>query len=229
MLKHIFIVLLCFVANAANADGRLTALETRWLKAAAPVLAYSKALKLPIDITVQPRPRPGDVPLAMGFDGGRCKLVLSLRENPDAEAVLKGTPEDDRAMLIEAMAAHEIGHCWRYVQNAWHALPAGFVEPKDEQVDDAALLAARKALRETRREEGFADLVALAWTQRNHPQHYARVHAWFASVRAGGRAGGPHDTRAWIGLAQAGAVFDPLAVPFEEAARLWRAGLQGTE
>ncbi|MES3024098.1 MAG: hypothetical protein V4857_21230 [Pseudomonadota bacterium] len=234
MLKHILLVSLCFVTNLASADGRLTALETRWLQAAAPVLAYSQKLKLPIDITVQPRPRPGDVPLAMGFDGGRCKLVLSLRENPNAESVLKGTPEDDRAMLIEAMAAHEIGHCWRYVQNAWHALPAGFVEQTDEQVDDASLQAAIKATRETRREEGFADLVALAWTQRNHPQHYARVHAWFAAVRGDLKAsGGAHDTRAWIRLAQAGAVFDPVAVPFEDAAKLWRAGLQpvsdGTE
>jgi ADP-ribose pyrophosphatase YjhB (NUDIX family) len=227
MLKKILIASLCLLVTDTSASARLTALETRWLQAAEPVLRYSQQLKLPIDITVQPKPRPGDVPMAMGFDGGRCKLVLSLRENPDAEKVLENTPETERPMLIEAMAAHEIGHCWRYVQKAWHALPAGFVEAADDAQGDETLRAELKAMRETRREEGFADLVALAWTQRNHPQHYARVHAWFAAVRANQTvSGGAHDTRAWIGLASAATVFNPATGPFDDAAKLWQTGLQ---
>ena len=208
----------------------LTPLEKRWLSAAGPVLAYSQQLKLPLDITVQPQPRPGDVPLAMGFDKGRCKLVMSLRNNPDAETVLAGIPEAEQGVLIEAMAAHEIAHCWRYAQGAWHVLPAGFVEVGEEVAADASLLAASKAMRETRREEGFADLVALAWTQRSNPDEYARVYRWLSGVRnkvAVPRSG--HDTRAWVRLAADGAAFGKAEAPFDRAAALWREGLLATE
>ena len=36
----------------------------------------------------------------------------------------------------------------------------------------------------TRREEGFADLVGLAWTLQHHPDHYQAVHAWHVMLRA---------------------------------------------
>ncbi len=204
----------------------LTALEKRWLSAAEPVLAYSRQIKLPLDIIVQPKPRPGDVPLAMGFDGGRCKLVMSLRENPDAETVLEGVPVDHQAELIEAMAAHEIAHCWRYAQGVWHSLPAGFTEVGQERAEDQALLDAAKHMRDTRREEGYADLVALAWTRQTDPSSYARVYGWLEQVRgrvAVARSG--HDTRNWVRLARDGSRFDGAGDPFEAAARLWREGL----
>lgn len=216
---------LCFAAAGAQAAA-LTPLETRWLGAAMPVLSYSEQLKLPIDIIVQPQAKPGAVPLAMGFDGGRCKLVLSLRGNPDAEAQLAGVPDQEKDELIEAMAAHEVGHCWRYAQGVWHALPAGFVEVGDERAPTAELLAASKAMRETRREEGYADLVALAWTRHRHPADYARVYAWLAVLRHDVPvAHSGHDTRAWVRLAQDGARFGHAGAPFEDVAPLWREGL----
>lgn len=230
MLKHILIAPLYLISTGASADATLTELETRWLRAAAPVLAYSQQLKLPLDITVQPKARPGDVPLAMGFDGGRCKLVLSMRGNPDAETILAKVPEEERTLLIEAMTAHEIGHCWRYAQGVWHALPAGFAEVGDEQAASADLLADARAMRETRREEGFADLVALAWTKRHHPAHYARVYAWFEAVRANPPvARSAHDTRAWIRLARDTSVFGSTATPFEDVAAAWSEGLLSDE
>jgi len=230
MLKHILIASLYLISAGASANATLTELETRWLRAAAPVLAYSQQLKLPIDITVQPKARPGDVPLAMGFDGGRCKLVLSMRGNPDAETILDKVPEQERTLLIEAMTAHEVGHCWRYAQGVWHALPAGFAEVGDEQAASADLLADARAMRETRREEGFADLVALAWTRRHHPEHYARVYAWFEAVRADPPAArSAHDTRAWIRLARDTSVFESTATPFEDVAAAWSAGLLSDE
>jgi len=216
---------LCAASQAAVAAD-LTALETRWLGAAFPVLQYARRLALPIDIIVQPQARANDVPMAMGFDGGRCKLVLSLRGNPDAEAQLAGVPQDAQGELIEAMAAHEIGHCWRHAQGAWHALPAGFVETGKETAADPALLAASKAMRDTRREEGYADLAALAWTRHNHPGEYARVHAWLAWLRDEqpvARSG--HDTRTWVALAQDGKRFGGAAHPFEDALPVWREGL----
>ena len=205
---------------------QLTPQEIRWLHAAAPVLNYAKQIALPVDIVVQPQANPGAVPLAMGFAKGRCKLVLSMRGNPDAEQVLAGVPAADQPRLIEAMAAHELAHCWRYAQGEWHALPAGFVEVNRESAHDPGLLAASKAMRETRREEGFADLAALAWIQRSHPADYARVHDWLRRVRdTVAIPDSGHDTRVWVSLAEDGAQFDPGPTPFEAAQTLWQKGL----
>lgn len=225
-IKPFLTALFSLLPALACAGPGLTELETRWLSAAGPVLAQAQRLALPIDIIVQPQAKPGDVPLAMGFADGRCKLVLSMRGNPDAETVLAQVPAAERALLIEAMTAHEVGHCWRYAQGAWHALPAGFVEVGEEQADNPDLLAAAKAMREGRREEGYADLVALAWTARAHPLQYGRVYAWLAALRSVQPvARNAHDTRVWVALAADPAVFAGAATAFEAAATTWREGL----
>jgi len=225
MLKSLLFPVLALTAFSAEA-AQLTALETRWLNAAAPVIAYAKAQQLPVDIIVQPQTGPNDVPLAMGYAAGRCKLVLSMRGNPNAETILQSVAENERDLMIEAMAAHELGHCWRIVQGSWHALPAGFTEAGSEQAEDPTLVELSKQQRQTRREEGFSDLVALAWIQRTHPADYGRVHAWMQSVRdAQPHSHGSHDTRAWLKLAIAGNVFGVGQTPFEQVAPLWRTGL----
>lgn len=222
-----FLAAAAFLAAAQGASGAdLTPLEQRWIGAAYPVLEYARSLQLPIDIVVQPKAGPNDVPMAMGFAKGRCKLVLSMRGNPNAERELAGAGPDEQAELIEAMAAHEIGHCWRYAQGAWHALPAGFVEIDNDTSADPALLKASKEMRETRREEGYADLVALAWTWQRHPADYARVYAWLDKVRKDQPvAHNGHDTRVWVRLARDGARFGKDRQPFADAMPVWREGL----
>lgn len=216
-------ILLSFCAASAGA-AQLTETETRWLQAGTPVLAYAKQeLKLPIDIVVQPQAGPNDVPLAMGFADGRCKLVFSMRGNPQAEQVLAGVPAEQQAVLIEAMTAHEVGHCWRQAHGSWHALPAGFVEGPHEQLGNPELQAMSKEMRDTRREEAFSDLVALAWTQRANAAQYSQVHAWLMQVRQPVEHGS-HNTRAWLQLAANGTVFSNEHNPFEEARVLWGKG-----
>ena len=216
MLKLLPLLSLLFALPALASA--LSPLETRWLKAGAPVIAYARAQGLPLDIVVQPQDAPGAVPLALGFEGGRCKLVLSMRGNAQAEAVLQSVPAARHSLMIEAMTAHEIGHCQRYAQGDWHALPMGFVEragkPQAQQMLD------------TRREEGYADLVALAWVHARHGEEYQDVLAWMTAVR-GNATGGSHDTQAWLALAGEGAVFDAGSSPFEQAGLLWRQGLRG--
>jgi hypothetical protein len=225
-MRHLVLAAALAAASLSASAADLTPLEQRWLTAALPVLTYARSLQLPIDVVVQPQAGPNDVPLAMGFAGERCKLVLSLRGNPDAQRQLAGIAPEQQGELIEAMAAHEIGHCWRYARGAWHALPAGFVETGEETAADPALLAASKAMRDTRREEGYADLVALAWTQQRHPADYARVHAWLERLRRDQPvAHNGHDTRVWVRLAADGKRFGADAEPFADAAPLWREGL----
>ena len=160
MLKPLLLMSLLIVLPAVAGPG-LTELETRWLQAGQPVIAFARAQGLPIDIIVQPQDAPGAVPLALGYEAGRCKLVLSLRGNAQADSVLQGVPPTRHGLMVEAMTAHEIGHCQRYAQGDWHALPRGFVEPRSRQ--QGKLTALAQELRETRREEAYADLVALAW------------------------------------------------------------------
>jgi hypothetical protein len=230
MLKILLTASLAIAPLFAHAGAQLTEMELRWLKAASPVLAHAQKIGLPIDITVQPVAGPNDVPLAMGFADGRCKLVLSMRGNPNAESVLDKVAEADRPVLMEAMAAHEVGHCWRVVQGRWHALPAGFVETGDERADDPALLVQAKAMRENRREEGYADLVALAWTQLRHPGSYRMTHAWLSALRDEQPVpGGGHDTRVWVRLAKNASVFAGTGSPFEDVAATWSAGLLSDE
>lgn len=218
MIKRTFLPLLLLASSLASA-AELTEMEIRWLNAGANVLNYAKQeLKLPIDITVQPQARANDVPLALGYDNGRCKLVLSMRGNPKAEDILANVATAQRALMIEAMVAHEIGHCWRYAQGNWHAVPAGF--------EERALPArAQEELRDTRREEGYADLVALAWIHQQHPQQYASVAAWMRAVREPSLAVGTHSTLSWLQLAPTGAAFTPGLPVFEQANLVWCQGL----
>ncbi|MCM2567476.1 hypothetical protein [Janthinobacterium kumbetense] len=210
----------------AVAAASLTDLEVRWLQAGQPVIAFARAQGLPIDIIVQPQEAPGAVPLALGYAAGRCKLVLSLRGNAQAEGILQDVLPARQGVMIEAMTAHEIGHCQRYAQGDWHALPRGFVEPRSMQRGKLTPLA--QELRETRREEGYADLVALAWMHARHPGQYKEVLAWMRGVRAAGEAvDGSHATQAWLALADGAGAFDDSASPFEQAQVLWRKGLSG--
>lgn len=213
MLKPSLLALSCCTSLAGAAD--LTAQEIRWLKAAAPVLAYSQTLHMPVDITVQPQARPDDVALALGFAGGRCKLVLSVRGNPDAERVLAGVQSRQQDLLIETMAAHELGHCWRYARHAWHALPAGFIASMPDMA--------------TRREEAYADLAALAWVQARHPEQYRQVYRWMTGLRGSvAMSGGGHDTRRWLRLAADGRRLLGHN-PFADVAQVWRDGIRQDE
>lgn len=228
ILTTLSAALLSLPAFAAAAQ--LTDVESRWLQAGASVLAYAKQQLLPVDIIVQPQAEPGAVPLAMGFDGGRCKLVLSMRGNPNAEDVLQTVPAGQRALMIEAMTAHELAHCWRYSQGAWHSVPSGFQERTPDATLAPELQKMTQELRETRREEGYADLVALAWMQRSHPTGYAQVYRWLLQVRADQPASHvTHDTEAWLSLAADGAVFGAAVTPFEQASVLWNKGLLATD
>ncbi|WP_280153465.1 hypothetical protein [Piscinibacter sp. XHJ-5] len=216
------------LAPLASRAADLTATEMRWLQAGWPVVDYAKAKKLPLDIVVQPQAKAGDAPLAMGFVDDRCKLVLSMRGNPEAQTTLDALEPALLPAIVEAMFAHELGHCWRYVHGAWHTLPAGFVDVADDAGASGREELAKmlRDMRETRREEGYADLVGLAWTLSRHPGQYEQVQAWFEKVRADQPvAGAHHDTRVWVRLARERSVFAAGDTPFEQARGPWKKGL----
>lgn len=200
----------------------LTVLEQRWLQGAAPVLAFARDAKLPLDIIVQPNPLPGAAPLALAYLNGRCKLVLSMRGNPEAQATLDRIPAELQDAALEMMAAHELGHCRRWVDGAWHGLPAGF-SPPDASVISPELRATYLGMRAARREEGYADLVGLAWIEQRRPHDYAPLRAWLQAERERDLIpGSHHDTLAWLALAREGIGRGSI---FGAAQPLWTAGL----
>ena len=228
MGKRLFMTLMSCLTVSAAAQSTLTDTETRWLQLSAPAIGYAREQGLPLDIVVQPQPTPGNAPLAMAYINGRCKLVLSMRGNPEAQSSLEAIPPDLLQPVVEAMAAHELGHCWRYVRGAWHTVPAGFAPAQRET--DPVHSQRLSEMQQTRREEGFADLVGLAWTLKKHPQHYTQVHAWLVHYRQDDTLpGSHHDTLAWVQLAAEPAAFGVAASLFEQAWPLWQQGLRTSE
>jgi hypothetical protein len=204
----------------------LTPLETRWLQGVWPVVAHARQqLALPLDIVVQPQDAPGAAPLALAFVDGRCKLVLSMRGNIAAQHQLDAIEPALQAAALELMAAHELGHCRRYLDGAWTLTPAGFVPAKAPDGLAPELRQAWLDMRSTRREEGYGDLVGLAWTRQRHPALYAQLHAWLVKERSAElMPGSHHDTLAWLALATSPDTLDGHTI-FEAAEVIWRRGL----
>jgi len=147
-----------------------------------------------------------------------------MRGNSEAEATLERIEPALLDPALELMAAHELGHCRRYLDGAWYGLPAGF----STEVPDALspeLRVAYADMQAARREEGYGDLVGLAWTRQQHPQHYERLYRWLVEERSRDRVrGSPHDTLAWVHLAREGAALQDGSI-FAAASLLWTRGL----
>lgn len=229
MWKIVAGFLLGMLPSLAARSADLTATETRWLQGAWPVIAFAKEARLPVDIVVQPQPAPEAAPLALGYVDGRCKLVLSMRGNPEAEATLDRIDAELRDAALELMAAHELGHCRRYVDGAWHSLPAEFSRRAPVAALSPELQAAYADMQQARREEGYSDLVGLAWVQQRHPQLYGRLYDWLVQERSRDLLpGSQHDTLAWLRLARDAAALNHASI-FAAAAALWRTGLDDAE
>ena len=193
--------LLLSAAVPARAAG-LTDDEQRWIDTGAPVLAEADALRLPLDIVVQPQAAAGESPVAMAYVDGRCKLVLTLRGNPEADALLAAAPAGMAEVVMQAVLAHEVGHCWRHAQGGWQPRADG-----------------------DWREEAYADLAALAWTAAHHPARYAEFHAWLLALR-NTHAGSAHDTRRVLRTASEPTGFARQAgSAFAQAQTLWQQAL----
>ena len=223
-----FVVAGLCLGPVAGLAADLTPLETRWLQAAWPVVAFAKAEGLPLDVIVQPQPTPGAAPLALGFVEGRCKLVLSTRGNAEAQATLDRIDPDLVDAAVELMAAHELGHCRRYLDGTWMKSPARFsAEPPAGLLPELA--DAYRGMRAVRREEGYADLVGLAWSWQRHRARYAQLHAWLLEERARDLLPGTHhDTLAWVRMAADGSGWSRASI-FEAATALWAHELDRAE
>ena len=229
MCKFLFAWLALLLGCTPGLAADLTPTERRWLQGMGPVITFARQAELALDIVVQPQPAPGLAPLALAFVGGRCKLVLSMRGNPAAQATLDRIAPHLLDAALELMAAHELGHCRRYLDGAFYELPVGFSAPDVAASLSPELKTEYLAMKAVRREEGFGDLVALAWVQEHHPQRYAALYAWLLAERSKDRIpGSHHDTLAWLRLVQEGAALAGPSI-FSSADALWAAGIAADE
>jgi len=220
---------LLLAAHGAPAAADLTDTERRWLAGATPPVAWALKQGMPIDIVVLPQAQPGAAPLAMGYEDGRCKLVFAMRGNPAAESTLAAIAPSLLQATLEAMTAHEIGHCQRHRSGAFDSLPGGLTDKPDAietSQPTAELQAIAREMRITRREEAYADRVGLAWTHAHHADQFAQVLTWFDAARSDETPRGFHDTRHWLQLAHAPDAFADSATPLEQANAMWQRGLQ---
>ena len=212
-------------ATTAQAAG-LTPLEQRWIAGMTPVLQHARTSGMPVDVVVQPQDAPDAAPLALGFKDGRCKFVLSLRGNPEGEATMQRLPVGLEDSALELMAAHELGHCRRYLDGAWFNLPAGFSPTPVPEGLSPDLQRAFVSMKSTRREEGYGDLVALGWTAQRHPDQYAALHAWLMQERSRDLLpGSHHDTLTWIKLVRDPKALGSASSMFDAALPVWQSGL----
>jgi hypothetical protein len=219
---------LLLAAHPAPAASDLTETEQRWLAGVTPPVAWALKQGMPIDVVVLPQAQPGAAPLAMGYVEGRCKLVFAMRGNPAAESTLATIPAPLLQATLEAMTAHEIGHCQRHRSGAFASLPAGLTDRPDiieSSQPTTELQAIAREMRITRREEAFADLMGLAWTHAHHGEQFAAVLAWFDNARADETPRGFHDTRHWLRLAHATDAFADSTTPLDQATAMWQQGL----
>lgn len=232
MWKTYFALVLSGLVAQAGQAADLSALEQRWLQGMAPVIAFAKQTKFPLRIVVQPQPTPGMTPLGMAFVDGRCELVLSMRGNPRAQTMLDQIEPALLDATLELMAAHELGHCKRYLEGTFVQAPVAFnfAHPTVGVEPTAAAYAKAQATAQgvdmVRREEAYGDLVGLAWTRHRHPELYAVLHGWLVGQRSSnGVRDTDHDTTAWLQLVSDSATLaDPSL--FENVAAVWAQGLQ---
>jgi len=84
-------------------------------------------------------------------------------------------------------------------------VPSDLDDPAPTGLSEA-LHAEHARMRATRREEGDADLAALAWARAAMPAQAAALHSGLLMQRSQGQPGGHHGTLAWIRCPQPGSV-----------------------
>ncbi|KAI1698399.1 hypothetical protein Ddc_19123 [Ditylenchus destructor] len=180
----------------------LTPLEQRWIAGMTPVLKQAKADAVPLDVVVAAagRARRGAAgaglsrrSLQAGAEPARQSRGRGHADPAAHRSGGRGTGADGRSRTrtLPPLSGR------RVVRAAGGFAAARAPEGLSEDSQRAYL-----SMKSTRREEGYGDLVALAWTARRHPERYARCTA--AERRAPARPAAGQSSR-HAGVAGTGA------------------------
>jgi hypothetical protein len=201
------LALLCagLPAAAAGVD------EEQWIAAARQAVTFGRAHGLDIVLEVERgNGLPGHTPIGVWNANGRCTLVVAARDNPTAGKLEAAVDPALLGLFLQGAAMHEVGHCYRRLNGHPHnekLLPAvAWIAPLRHWFT-----------RRIRTEEVFADMTAVAWLARYHPERYDAMLEQIQRVRR--RFLEPkHDTLAWLDLARRDGAVDAGGNIFESAA-----------
>jgi hypothetical protein len=175
--------------GAANAAAPAT--EAQWIAAATSAVAFAQAEGLPITLEIaQGDGLPGHTPVGIASEGGRCTLLVSVRDNPTADKLSAMIAPELQDLFLTGAAMHEVGHCFRRLQGYPHnekLLPiVAWIRPLSDWF-----------ARRVRTEEAYADMTEAAWLARFHPLQFDAVMNEVRKVRLRFREP-KHDTLNWI-------------------------------
>jgi hypothetical protein len=203
---------LALALAAASLPAGATGSDEAWIAAARHAMAFGKAHGLDIVLEVEHgNGLPGHTPIGVWNDNGRCTLVVSARDNPSArrlEAVVDPALLD---LFLQGAAMHEVGHCYRRLNGYPH---------NEKLLPVVAWIAPVRQwfTRRIRTEEVFADMTAVAWLARYHPERYDAMLEQIQRVRR--RFLEPkHDTLPWLEMARRDGAVDIHRSIFDAAAR----------
>lgn len=182
---------LAVLVLAANASAATPATEAQWIAAATDAVAYGRAQGMPIELEiVDGNGLPGHTPVGLASGQGRCTLIVSASNNPTAD---KLSAMIDPALLdtfLAGAAMHEVGHCHRRLNGFPH---------NEKLLPVVAWIAPLRDwfARRVRTEEAYADMTAVAWVARHHPERYTALVNEMLRVRTRFREP-KHDTVALL-------------------------------
>jgi len=154
-------------------------------------VAYGQAQGMPIALDVDSGAGlPGHTPIGLASEGGRCTLIVSVRDNPTAVRVSEMIAPELLPLFLAGAAMHEVGHCYRRLSGYPH---------NEKLLPIVAWIGPVKSwfAQRVRTEEAYADMLEAAWLARHHPQQFEAVMQQVRLVRTRFREP-KHDTLAWI-------------------------------
>lgn len=188
MNKLTVAVLLALAASTASAA---PATEAQWIAAATEAVAYGRAQGMPIELEiVDGNGLPGHTPVGLASENGRCTLIVSASNNPTADKLSSMIAPELLDTFLAGAAMHEVGHCHRRLNGFPHnekLLPVvAWIGPVRDWF-----------ARRIRTEEAYADMTAVAWIARYHPERYTALVNEMLRVRTRFREP-KHDTVALL-------------------------------
>ncbi|NHZ43088.1 hypothetical protein [Massilia aquatica] len=185
------LALAVLMALAASTAAAAPATEAQWIAAATEAVAYGRAQGMPIDLDiVDGNGLPGHTPVGLASENGRCTLIVSASNNPTADKLSSMIAPELLDTFLAGAAMHEVGHCHRRLNGFPHnekLLPVvAWIGPVRDWF-----------ARRVRTEEAYADMTAVAWIARYHPERYTALVNEMLRVRTRFREP-KHDTVALL-------------------------------
>lgn len=133
---------------------------------------------------------PGHTPIGLASENGHCTLIVSASNNPTADKLSAMIVPELLDTFLAGAAMHEVGHCHRRLNGYPHnekLLPVvSWIGPVRDWF-----------ARRVRTEEAYADMTAVAWVARFHPERYTALVNEMLRVRTRFREP-KHDTVALL-------------------------------